>query len=80
MEYTEIIKKIIGNVRPVGETNTDNERFENLKSMCVVAENLLDEIQKVADEKSSCLKSAKKAGEFANDFLKGVSENYPQIF
>ena len=31
MDYYEVVKKLIGEVDPVGETHIDNERFENLK-------------------------------------------------
>lgn len=27
----EVVKKIIGKIEPLGETNIDNDRFENLK-------------------------------------------------
>ncbi len=35
MNNFDVVKKLIGEVRPVGETNTDNARFENLKALCV---------------------------------------------
>ncbi|GAI86093.1 unnamed protein product, partial [marine sediment metagenome] len=38
--YT-VVKKLIGNINPVGETNTDNERFENLKIICELTNKLL---------------------------------------
>ena len=41
MEYTDIIKKLIGNINPIGETNTDNERFENLKELCYLVQNFI---------------------------------------
>lgn len=31
MTNTDVIKKLIGKINTIGETNTDNERFENLK-------------------------------------------------
>ena len=30
MTNYELIKKVIGEIRPIGETNEDNRRFENL--------------------------------------------------
>ncbi len=32
MTNHEIVKKIIGQIKPVGSTEIDNERFENLKA------------------------------------------------
>lgn len=33
MELFDIVIKLTGPVEPVGETHTDNERFENLKKL-----------------------------------------------
>ena len=40
MTNYDVVKKLIGEVRPVGETNEDNRRLENLKALC----ELMDEI------------------------------------
>lgn len=44
MTNTDVVKKLIGEIRPVGDTNEDNKRFENLKSMCELVKELLYEI------------------------------------
>ena len=41
MTNTDVVKKLIGKINPIGETNTDNERFENLKAMCELVNNLI---------------------------------------
>lgn len=69
MTYTEITKKLIGEIRPVGETNTDKERFENLEAMCGLVQDLLGEIITVSLNKDRQEHSLKKAGEYAHNFI-----------
>lgn len=47
MQYdiTEIVNKLTGDIRPTGKTEIDNERFENLKEMCVLIEDLISQIE-----------------------------------
>jgi hypothetical protein len=65
----EIAKKLIGEVYPVGETNTDNVRYENLKDMTQLVEELLVDIRTVAREKNRPEHSIQRAGKFASIFL-----------
>jgi uncharacterized protein YaaR (DUF327 family) len=78
MTNTDVIKKLIGNINPVGETNTDNERFENLKEMCDLVNNLITDIDDMAyRNRDSHEFSVKRASEYASNFLTktvGISE------
>jgi hypothetical protein len=70
MDYTKIITKLIGSIEPVGETNTDNERFENLKAQCKLVEELVMRIQYVANSnKDRHENSMKRASDYADLFL-----------
>lgn len=70
MTYTDIIKKLIGAVNPVGETNTDNQRYENLKELCEVANNLITMIDDVAHNyKDMPEYSIQRASNYAKMFL-----------
>jgi len=70
MTHHEIVKKLIGEIRPVGETNTDNERFENLKVMCDLVNNLILDIDDMAfTNKDAYQFSVKRASEYASNFL-----------
>lgn len=66
----EIVKSLIGPINPIGETNADNKRFENLKEMC----ELLDEIHTAIDDIAYQYKgmsefSIKRACDYANEQL-----------
>lgn len=66
----EIVETLIGKIRPVGETNTDTQRFENLKEMCELVNELVSEIDSVSyDFKDSYEHSVKKSSEYAKNFL-----------
>lgn len=65
----EIAKKLIGPVSPIGETNEDERRFENLKVMIELVDQLLGDIDLVAMKKDRAEYSVKKAGVFAATFF-----------
>ena len=76
MENIDVVKKLIGNINPVGETNTDNERFENLKEMCDLIEKLTEEVADMADRnRHSHEFSVKRSVNFAYEFMKNLSDD-----
>ena len=70
MEIKDVVLKLVGNVNPVGETNTDDKRFENLKTLCGVVDELIYEIQSVTRNKHAQEYSVKRAGEYAERWCK----------
>lgn len=72
MDITDITKKLIGKINPQGETNIDVERFENLKQMCGLVNNLIIEIEHVSQLKHRQEHSIKKSAEYASEFLTNV--------
>jgi hypothetical protein len=71
MTHEEIVNKIIGNIDPVGETNTDNKRFANLQAQCELVQILIAQIEHVARYYTdSTAFSVKRAGNYADKFLK----------
>lgn len=66
----EVVKKLIGPIEPIGETHTDNDRFENLKVMTELVNNLVSDIDNVGYRfKNNHQFSMKRASEFASKFL-----------
>ena len=72
MSLYQIVLRLIGRIKPVGETNEDNGRFENLKAMTDLVEQLLSDIKSVSLGKDSGQYSVKRSGEYANKFLKDL--------
>lgn len=69
MELRDIVRKLNGKIKPIGETHIDTERFENLKKQCDLVFELLDEIIEVSKEKDRPEHSMKIAGQYAHDFI-----------
>ena len=65
----EVVKKLVGEINPVGETRIDDQRFENLKAMTELVDNLLGDIDRVIPNKDRAEYSMKRAGEFADKFF-----------
>jgi hypothetical protein len=73
MTHYDIVKKMIGEIKPVGETNIDNDRFENLKIMCALIEDLCNDVDRVAVEfKDRTEFSVKRACDYAENFCNGT--------
>ena len=47
MELIDVVRKLIGPVNPIGESNTDEERFENLKTLTELVDFLVGDIDQV---------------------------------
>ena len=70
MDIHEIVRKLIGDIEPIGEINTDNARFENLKVTCSLIDDLLLEVSNVEVEfRGQMAFSLKRASEYAEKFL-----------
>jgi len=66
----EIVKKLVGPIKPIGETNTDNDRFENLKTLIDLVDELLQDVDFVSVRYKKCEAfSMKRSGECASKFL-----------
>lgn len=78
MEIVDVVRKLIGAIEPVGETQTDNKRFENLRAMTALVDELLNDLNDVSGCKICHEHSKKKAGEFAHGFLKNIGEDLRQ--
>ena len=75
MTHFEIIEKLIGPIRPLGDSARDGERFNNLQAMCELGTKIIQAIDAVAyDHKDSYENSRMKAGKFAEGWLQGVGE------
>ena len=70
IDIHEVAKKLIGQINPIGETNTDDKRFENLKVMTDLIDKLLQDICEIEfSYKHNQEYSMKRACDFAREFL-----------
>jgi hypothetical protein len=70
MDMKEIVLKLVGPIVPIGETNEDDRRFDNLKVLCLLVDALVSDIDDVGyRNKDRGEYSMKRAGEYASNFL-----------
>lgn len=70
MTNTQLIKKVIGSITPIGQSGIDAERLENLKAMCELVNDLVTEIDNVAyRNKDSKEHSVKIMADYAKKFI-----------
>lgn len=66
---SDVIKKLIGEVHPVGKSEVDRERLDNLEEMICVVEALLFQIKSASNACDRHEYSMKKIGERAKEYL-----------
>ena len=76
MELIDVVRKLIGPVDPVGETNADDQRFKNLQVLTELVDRLVFDIDQVGMQKNRAEYSRNRAGQFADKFLTdlGITE------
>ena len=70
----EVVNTLIGEVRPIGLTHIDDERFKNLETMVAVVENLLNKIESVAENIERDEFSMRRVGVYAATFLNDLKQ------
>ena len=73
---SQIVKKLVGNIEPVGCTATDEDSLDNLKEMIDVTHTLIDAIYDVSKTPCNGEASIEDAIRVAKGFLKEVGEDY----
>jgi len=80
MEIYDVVTKLIGVVEPVGETNEDDRRYENLQTLIDLTEKLLFDIGQTSNYRNRVEFSMKRAGDYAKDYLNEVHvETRPDV-
>jgi hypothetical protein len=70
MELYDVVTKLVGPTNPVGETRADDERFENLKALTGLVDQLLVDIDRIACANNGRPEfSMTRAGKFCAEFL-----------
>ena len=69
IDLGEIVDRIIGEINPIGETNTDDARYENLEAYIDVCEHMIRKIYTVSQNANRQEFSIKRAGKCAKEYL-----------
>ncbi len=65
----EVTKNLIGEIKPIGETYTDDDRFKNLIIMTKVVDKLLVDIVDLHKYKDNHQYSMRRMAEYASKFF-----------
>lgn len=74
MEIYDVTKKLLGPIETVGESNTDEKRYQNLEATILLVDKLLCDINSVAQDKDCQEFSRARSGKRAASFLNDVKE------
>lgn len=66
----KVIRTLVGDIEPYGDSGIDRERTENLETLLYIMDDLLYDVQKVADYKDRHEGSMRTMGEKAYTMLK----------
>lgn len=76
MTIHEIVRKLIGEIDPVGETNMDAKRLANLKDNIELIKLLLQDMNDLTYLAKDYRQSVKTFGNKAQEFFKEISDEY----
>ena len=71
-EVYDLVTTLVGDIKPIGDTQADDKRFDNLKVICGVVDKLLYDIDAVIPNKNRAEHSMKRAGEYADEFMSKI--------
>jgi len=77
-QIIEVIDKVVGGIKPIGETNYDNKAKQNLNMMIEIVGHYVDEICEIA-QTDSYMASVQDCQAIAIDFIKGLRDAYESL-
>lgn len=80
MKYADLIDKFVGPVNPIGETNEDDRRFENLKLLCDLTHLTIDKLVDVRENSKNREEySIKRAFHLADEALRTIHSEISEL-
>lgn len=74
MTNYDVVVKLLGKTEPIGDTNVDDQRYENLKATIELVDKLLIDLYQVAGYATCQEYSMSRSGKLAEKFLKDIKE------
>ena len=73
-DFYELVTRLTGPIDPVGETNEDHRRLENLKTVCSLVDKLVFDIHEVNVRNAKHYENSRLvAARVAKDFLSRIA-------
>jgi hypothetical protein len=76
MNICDVVDKLVGPVEPVGCSQSDSERMENLETLINLSDHILIRINDCSKSKGSYESSVKQIGLKAEKHLSDLIDNY----
>lgn len=76
----EAVHCMIGDFKAIGETNHDNEAYENLERLGLIAVDLVHSVAEESLKSNSYEYSVKQNGELATKILRSIKEDIDDYF
>jgi len=77
MEIYDVVKKLTGEIEPVGSSHIDKERFENLKVMVSLLNEILTDLECIRyDNQNMQEDSIKQCVKCIEDFYKYIGKEF----
>ncbi len=75
IELTEVVKRIVGDIKPVGDSSIDHKRLENLKSLFELINGLVHEVRIIHIENMNSQQySVKIASDLSEEFINNLKK------
>lgn len=75
LDTYQIMEKLIGPIDPIGETNTDNARLDNLVEFMILTQKMVQKVKEISRNQNRVEYSIKRTGEYAEHCLKHIRED-----
>ena len=75
MNLHEVVLKLAGPIRPVGETREDERRLQNIAELTILIDKLLFDIADVASAADRPEHSMKLIGQHAEEFMAAIGQH-----
>jgi len=79
MDYYEVVRELLGSINPIGETNTDNERYKNLEATLALIDDLVSDVSLITEYSNRPEYSMSRSGKRAKTYLYGLHESILSI-
>lgn len=73
--YYDVIKKLLGPIDPIGDSQVDADRYENLLATTHLVDKLLFDINQVSRFATHSAHSIAHAGKWAQNFIQEIKES-----
>lgn len=77
IDHYEVVRKLIGPINTIGETNYDDRAFKSLEDTIALVDKLIFDISRLVPDSNLVEFSCKRSGKKAKEFLTNLKDELP---